>query len=120
MSQFDSTRPYQSPSPESVPAVYPDRGPYPKGYRPRRGLNWGYLGLLYTSFYLCRYNLSVANKSIAATYHFSYFQMSVIITGSALIYAFGQIFNGLLTDKIGGKKAMLIGAAGTVLMNILF
>src|SRR5262249_43940731 len=31
-----------------------------------------------------------------------------------------QIINGLLTDKLGGKRAMLIGAAGTVLMNTLF
>lgn len=94
--------------------------PYPRGFRPRRGLNWGYLGLLYTSFYLCRYNLSVANKSISDEFHLSYFQMSCIIVSSSLIYAFGQIFNGLLTDRIGGKKAMLIGAAGTVALNILF
>ena len=31
-----------------------------------------------------------------------------------LAYACGQIINGLITDRIGGKKAMLIGAAGTV------
>jgi sugar phosphate permease len=93
---------------------------YPPGFRPRRGLNWGYLGLLYTSFYLCRFNLSVANKTIANEYGFSYSQMSTIIFTSTLVYAFGQIFNGLLTDRIGGKKAMLIGAAGTVVMNILF
>ncbi|MGN6367699.1 MAG: MFS transporter [Phycisphaerae bacterium] len=99
---------------------YADRGPYPRGFRPRRGLNWGYLGLLYTSFYLCRYNLSVANKSIADQYHFSYTQMSYILTAWSLAYAFGQILNGLITDRIGGKAAMLIGAAGTVTMNLLF
>ena len=37
-----------------------------------------------------------------------------------LAYACGQIINGLITDRIGGKKAMLIGACGTVVMNILF
>src|SRR5271170_4633817 len=94
--------------------------PYPRGFRPRRGLNWGYLGLLYTSFYMCRYNLSIANKSISDQYHFSYSQMSDILTAWTLAYAFGQIFNGLLTDRIGGKKAMLIGAAGTVALNFLF
>ena len=93
---------------------------YPPGFRPRRGLNWGYLGLLYTSFYLCRFNLSVANKSISDQYHFSYSQMSRIIFTSTLVYAFGQIINGLITDRIGGKKAMLIGAAGTIVMNVLF
>ena len=116
MTKADSTLPGQS-----APAVeYPDAGPYPKGFRPRRGLNWGYLGLLYTSFYLCRFNISVANKAISNQYHFTYSQMSQILFTSTLVYAFGQIFNGLLTDRIGGKKAMLIGAAGTVTMNALF
>src|SRR6185295_4596717 len=35
-------------------------------------------------------------------------------------YGCGQIINGLLTDRIGGKRAMLIGAGGTVLANALF
>ncbi len=96
------------------------RPPYPRGFRPRRGINWGYLGLLYTSFYLCRFNLAVANKSISDQYHFSYSQFSRIIFTSTLVYAFGQIINGLITDRIGGKKAMLIGAAGTIVLNCLF
>lgn len=93
---------------------------HPKGFRARRGLNWGFLGLLYTSFYMCRYNLSVANKAISQEYGFSHAQIGDIITTALLAYAFGQIINGLITDRIGGKKAMLIGAAGTVVMNILF
>lgn len=93
---------------------------YPPGFRPRRGLNWGYLGLLYTSFYMCRYNFSIANKAISDQYHFSYSQMSAILTAWTLCYAFGQVLNGLITDRIGGKKAMLIGAAGTIVMNVIF
>jgi len=96
------------------------RRKYPAGFRARRGLNWGFLGLLYTSFYLCRYNLSIANKSISETYGFSRADMGLIITTALLTYAFGQILNGLLTDKLGGKRAMLIGATGTVIMNLLF
>jgi OPA family glycerol-3-phosphate transporter-like MFS transporter len=46
--------------------------------------------------------------------------MGSIITTFFLVYACGQVINGLITDKIGGKRAMLIGAAGTVVMNILF
>lgn len=86
----------------------------------RRGWNWGWLGLLYTSFYMCRYNLSLANRSISGEFGFSRAQMGYIITTSLFAYACGQIINGLLTDRIGGKKAMLVGAAGTILMNILF
>ena len=40
--------------------------------------------------------------------------MGTIITTALLAYAFGQIINGLLTDRLGGKRAMLIGAAGTI------
>ncbi len=96
------------------------RPEYPPGFRARRGLNWGFIGLLYTSFYMCRYNLSLANKSISGEFGFSKADMGTIITTALLAYAFGQIINGLLTDKLGGKKAMLIGAAGTVTMNLLF
>jgi OPA family glycerol-3-phosphate transporter-like MFS transporter len=94
--------------------------PFPPGFRARRGLNWVSLGLLYTSFYTCRYNLSIANKSISDQYHFSRGQMGWIITVTSLAYAVGQIINGLLTDRMGGKRAMLIGAAGTIVTNILF
>src|SRR3954467_13891469 len=90
------------------------------GYRARRGLNWAFLGLLYTSYYMCRYNFSIANKSISDEFGFTKTQMGGIITTNLLAYACGQIVNGLLTDRMGGKKAMLIGAAGTVVMNLLF
>ena len=93
---------------------------HPPGFRTRRGLNWGLIGLLYTSFYMCRYNLSIANKSISDEFGFSKAQMGTIITTAFIAYGCGQIINGLLTDRFGGKRAMLIGAAGTVLMNVLF
>jgi len=93
---------------------------FPPGFRARRGLNWGVVGLMYTSYYLCRYNLPLANKAIADEFHFSKSDMSSIISAQLLAYAIGQIVNGLLTDRLGGKRAMLIGAAGTVTMNLLF
>lgn len=93
---------------------------HPPGFRARRGLNWSFLGLLYTSFYMCRYNLSIANKAISMEFGYSRTQMGYIITTSLFAYACGQIINGLLADRIGGKRAMLIGAAGTVTMNLLF
>jgi MFS transporter, OPA family, glycerol-3-phosphate transporter len=95
-------------------------GSFPPGFRARRGLNWGFLGLLYTSFYMCRYNLSIANKSISDEFDFSRAKLGAILTTWALAYACGQIINGLITDHIGGKRAMLIGAAGTIVMNSLF
>jgi len=93
---------------------------HPPGFRRRRGLNWTFVGLLYTSFYTCRYNLAIANKSISDEFGFNKAQIGSIITTALLAYAFGQIINGLLTDRLGGKRAMLIGAAGTVIMNTIF
>src|SRR5437868_13175124 len=95
-------------------------GSHPAGFRRRRGLNWAVVGLMYTSYYLCRYNFSYANKAIADEFHFTKSDMSTILSMNFVAYGCGQIINGLLTDRIGGKRAMLIGAAGTVIMNVLF
>jgi OPA family glycerol-3-phosphate transporter-like MFS transporter len=92
----------------------------PPGFRQRRGLNWAVVGLMYTSYYLCRYNFSYANKPIADEFHFTKSDMSTILSMNFVAYGCGQIINGLMTDRIGGKRAMLIGATGTVLVNILF
>lgn len=92
----------------------------PPGFRQRRGLNWAVVGLTYTSFYLCRYNFSYANKAIKDEFKFSNQDMSSILFWNFIAYGCGQIINGLLTDRLGGKKAMLIGAAGTVTVNLLF
>src|SRR3984893_11664134 len=92
----------------------------PPGFRARRGLNGPFFGLFYTSFYPCRYNFAIANKSISDEFGFTKAQTGTIITTALLAYAFGLIINGLLTDYLGGKRAMLIGAAGTVIMNTIF
>src|SRR5437868_7882235 len=95
-------------------------GSHPAGFRRRRGLNWAVVGLMYTSYYLCRYNFSYANKAIADEFHFTKSDMSTILSMNFVAYGCGQIINGLLTDRIGGKRAMLIGAGGTVTANVLF
>src|SRR6185295_15523802 len=93
---------------------------WPKGYRQRRGLNWAVVGLMYTSYYLCRYNFSYANKAISDEFHFSKSDISTILFWNFIAYGCGQIINGLFTDRIGGKRAMLVGAFGTVTTNLLF
>jgi OPA family glycerol-3-phosphate transporter-like MFS transporter len=96
------------------------RAGFQPGFRPRRGLNWFAIGLLYTSFYMCRYNRPIADKLIQDEFHYNQKQIGLIISATTLVYAFGQIVNGLLTDKMGGKRAMLIGAIGTIVANVLF
>jgi len=106
------------------PPVLPDRRaeppPLPAGYRARRGLNWATVGLMYTSYYFCRYNFAYANKAISDEFGFSKSDISTILSMQFVAYGCGQILNGLLTDRIGGKKAMLIGAIGTITINLLF
>ncbi|MBI4862368.1 MAG: MFS transporter [Candidatus Riflebacteria bacterium] len=93
---------------------------HPPGFRPRRGLNWFTVGLAYASFYMCRYNLAIANKDICEEFHFSRQEFGYILTAFFWAYAVGQLINGLITDKIGGKRAMICGVFGTVVLNIAF
>src|SRR3954471_13054034 len=94
--------------------------PYPPGFRPRRGLNWFIIGLLYASFYMCRYNFRFATPGLVADYGFTTFQITGMLSAWSIAYGTGQLINGLLTDRIGGKVAMLIGAAGTIVINLIF
>jgi len=70
--------------------------------------------------YMGRYNLSFTNKSLSDVYHWDKTQIGAIITSALAIYGFSAIFNGPIADKIGGRRAMLIGAMGTVVFNLLF
>lgn len=89
-------------------------------FRKRRATNWLTLGLTYSAMYMGRYNLGMANKSIADTYGWDKTQIGAIISSALLIYGLSAMFNGPIVDKIGGRKAMLIGATGTVIFNLAF
>src|SRR3954470_10964078 len=93
---------------------------HPPGFRPRRGLNWFVIGLLYASYYMCRYNFRFATPGLVHDYGFTTFQITGMLSAWSIAYGTGQLVNGLLTDRIGGKPAMLIGAAGTITINLIF
>ncbi len=93
---------------------------HPPGYRRRRFRNWFFLGLTYASYYLCRYNLSIVAPEFKDALGLSNTQYGAIDSSRSLAYAFGQFFNGLFTDRLGGKLAMTIGAIGTILLNVAF
>src|SRR5439155_16296774 len=98
---------------ERVDYAHPEER-YPPGFRARRGLNWGSIGLMYASYYLCRYNFPLVNDQIGTEFHLNNTQMGWIISAMAFAYGCGQMINGLLTDMIGGRRAMLIGSGGTI------
>jgi MFS transporter, OPA family, glycerol-3-phosphate transporter len=93
---------------------------HPPGFRLRRGQNWFFLGLTYAGYYLCRYNLGVVAPEFMEQLGFSKTQYGAIQGARNGAYAVGQFVNGLFTDRLGGKRAMTIGAIGTALLNLAF
>jgi MFS transporter, OPA family, glycerol-3-phosphate transporter len=89
-------------------------------FRLRRAQNWLTLGLTYAAMYMARYNFPFANKTLSDVYGFSKAQLGAIITASTLLYGLAAIFNGPIADKLGGRRAMLIGAGGACVFNLAF
>jgi OPA family glycerol-3-phosphate transporter-like MFS transporter len=90
-----------------------------RAYRTRRFLNWFPLGITYATFYMGRYNLNVSSKTMMDYFHLTKEQFGTIATAGFWTYALSVIVNGPLSDRIGGKRAILIGAAGTATLNLL-
>ncbi len=93
---------------------------YPVGFRPLRGLNWGALGLMYASYYMCRYNFRFAGPGMTKEFGFDAADLANLWVIWSLAYGTGQLFNGLISDRTGGKNIMLAGAAGTIACNFIF
>jgi len=87
------------------------------GYKKRRILNWLPLGLTYAFLYMARYNLTVSKNALGDLMSKEAF--GIIFAAGTITYAFSFLINGPLTDKYGGKKAILASAAGSAVMNIL-
>src|SRR5436309_12697248 len=101
-------------------AVTLERPRHSAPFRVRRTQNWLVLGLTYASMYMARYNFSFANKSLSDTYGWSKAQIGTIISTATLVYGIAALFNGPLADRFGGRRAMLIGACGACVFNLMF
>jgi OPA family glycerol-3-phosphate transporter-like MFS transporter len=80
-------------------------------------MNWLPLGLTYALLYMGRYNLTVSKNAFGELMSKSDF--GTIFFFGTVTYAVAFLLNGPLTDKIGGRKAILIAAAGSAVMNFL-
>ena len=93
-------------------------------FRRRRVMNWVPLGLTYAFLYMGRYNIKVSQHAFGDI-EFNGAPMmtngdfATIFFWGTLIYGSSFLINGPLTDRIGGKKAILIGAGGAAVMNLL-
>ena len=86
-------------------------------FRRRRFLNWFPLGLSYAFLYMGRYNLTVAKTELGSLMTKEDF--GIIFGVGTITYAFAFLINGPLTDRIGGKRAILIALLGSSVMNMM-
>ena len=96
---------------------------YSDGFRRRRVWNWLPLGLTYAFLYMGRYNLKVSKfafenlgdengHALMGNDAFGW-----IFGIGTVVYGFSFLVNGPLTDRLGGRFAILLGAAGAAVAN---
>jgi MFS transporter, OPA family, glycerol-3-phosphate transporter len=90
------------------------------GFRRRRALNWVSLGLLYAAYYMCRYNITIANPILRETFGWSKEQIGFIVSAGFWTYALSVFFNGPTADRIGGRKAILFGGTMVIIFTLTF
>lgn len=105
---------------EAPPAYAPTAPVHSPAFRLRRSQNWLTLGLTYAAMYMGRYNFTFANPKLSEAYGWSKTGVGAIITAGTFIYGLSAFFNGPIADRIGGRRAMLIGASGAVIFNLAF
>jgi len=88
-----------------------------RAFRTRRFWNWFPMGLTYAFLYMGRYNLTVSKNALGDLMTNQDF--GIIFAAGTFTYAIAFLINGPLTDRIGGRKAILFGALGAGLMNLI-
>ena len=88
-------------------------------YRRRRFSTGSRSALTYATYYMGRYNLNVSSTTMMDQFHLSKADFGMIATAGFWTYALAVAFNGPLADRIGGKKSILIGAAGACVLNLI-
>jgi len=88
-----------------------------QAFRIRRFVNWFPLGLSYALLYMGRYNLTVSQTVLGNLMPKDAF--GTIFGVGAWMYAIAFLLNGPITDRIGGKRGVLIGVFGAAIANLL-
>ncbi len=102
-------------STDAIPSEFRD----PR-YRARRFQNWMLVGLMYSFFYMTRYNFSAIAPTLQDVFGWTKSDLGLFETLLPLVYGLSVVFNAPIADKYGGRKSFLFGAAGVVVMNLLF
>jgi MFS transporter, OPA family, glycerol-3-phosphate transporter len=83
----------------------------------RRFWNWFPLGLTYAFLYFGRYNINEVTSALGTLTDNKAF--GIINTVGSWVYGVSFLVNGPLTDKLGGRKTILISALGASFANAL-
>jgi MFS transporter, OPA family, glycerol-3-phosphate transporter len=81
----------------------------------RRTLNWVPLGLTYAFLYMGRYNMTVL-KNVQGIDQTAFGNIDSL---GSLVYGVSFLLNGPLTDRFGGRRAILTAAGGAIAANAL-
>lgn len=92
-------------------------------YRRRRVMNWLPLGLTYAFLYMGRYNLQVSKSAFPTTGAageplMANADFGLIFMVGTIVYGVAFVLNGPLTDRFGGRRAILLSAAGAAVANL--
>ena len=94
-------------------------------FKRRRVMNWLPLGLTYAFLYMGRYNLKISKfafeemKGLDGGALMGNDDFGNIFTVGVLVYGSSFVLNGPLTDRFGGRIAILVGAGGSMVANLL-
>ncbi|MBW2704326.1 MAG: hypothetical protein JRF33_26205, partial [Deltaproteobacteria bacterium] len=69
-------------------------------YRKRRAQNWILVGLMYSFFYMTRYNFSAVAPSLQEIFGWTKSDLGIFETMLPLVYGLSVVFNAPLADKI--------------------
>jgi MFS transporter, OPA family, glycerol-3-phosphate transporter len=90
---------------------------YSKAFSSRRFWNYFPLGIAYAALYMGRYSYIPAKEDVGDLMGNA--GLGTMTAVGAIVYGVSFLFNGPLTDKMGGRKAMLIACAGSAAINLL-
>ena len=79
----------------------------------------------YGAFYFCRNNISAVVPGLKESVEngglgFTAFQIGLILGGTKIAYAAGQLINGQLSERLSARKMLAIGMLGTAALNVVF
>ena len=91
----------------------------------RRVMNWLPLGMTYAFLYMGRYNLKVSKFTFESMTGsggevlMSNESFGIIFAAGTVTYGCSFLLNGPLTDRFGGRFAILIGSFGACIANLI-